>query len=452
LARKSEGRVLGSITLQHFFRLSPKLCGMTATARPAADELKEFYRVAVVVVPPNKPSIRVDLQDAVFTHKDAKQRALLREICEVHARGRPILVGTASVKESEELAADLREAGIFCHVLNAKNDELEARIIAQAGMSGAVTISTNMAGRGTDIKLGGADEKERDRVVALSGLYVIGTNRHESLRIDQQLRGRAGRQGDPGSTRFFISLEDDLFGRYGLQEMFYKRHRLTPQLEALEQGTIHKEIEHAQRIIQGQNFDIRKSLWKYSSLVETQRKIIQEWRERVLDSEAPPELLFQKAPHLYAQGLERFGREKMAEMERRLTLYHIDRCWSDHLAWVTDTRESIHLVSLGGMTPLQEFLKSATSAFLEIKPKVEDAVVVAFESMVKREGPVDLDAEGMKGPSSTWTYLVNEEQFGWGIEMLKGSNIGFAGGAAAAYNGLLYVLTLLLNRFFGKKK
>jgi preprotein translocase subunit SecA len=452
LARKSEGRVLGSITLQHFFRLYPKLCGMTATARPAADELKEFYGVAVVVVPPNKPSIRVDLQDAVFTHKDAKQRALLREICEVHARGRPILVGTASVKESEELAADLREAGIFCHVLNAKNDELEARIIAQAGMSGAVTISTNMAGRGTDIKLGGADEKERDRVVALSGLYVIGTNRHESLRIDQQLRGRAGRQGDPGSTRFFISLEDDLFGRYGLQEMFYKRHRLTPQLEALEQGTIHKEIEHAQRIIQGQNFDIRKSLWKYSSLVETQRKIIQEWRERVLDSEAPPELLFQKAPDLYAQGLARFGREKMAEMERRLTLYHIDRCWSDHLAWVTDTRESIHLVSLGGMTPLQEFLKSATSAFLEIKPKVEDAVVVAFESMVKREGPVDLDAEGMKGPSSTWTYLVNEDQFGWGIEMLKGSNIGFAGGAAAAYNGLLYVLTLLLNRFFGKKK
>ncbi len=451
LARRSEGRVLGSITLQHFCGLYPRLCGMTATARPAAAELKEFYGLAVVVVPPNNPSVRLDHPDAVFTHKETKHRALLQEIRDVSTTGRPILVGTASVKESEELAANLEEAGIFCRVLNARNDELEARIIAQAGMPGAVTISTNMAGRGTDIKLGGTDEKQRDRVVALGGLYVIGTNRHESLRIDQQLRGRSGRQGDPGSTRFFISLEDDLFARYGLTEMLSKRHRLSPQPAELPLGPIHREIMHAQRIIEGQNFDIRKSLWKYSSLVEKQRKLIQEWREHVLDSTAPVGLLLERSPGLFTRGLARFGPEKMAEIEKRLTLYGIDRSWSDHLAWVTDTRESIHLVSLGGKTPLQEFHKSATAVFFDIQPKVEEEVIGAFESLVKREGPVDLNAAGLRGPSSTWTYLVNEDQFGWGIGTLRGSNIGFAAGAAA-YWGPLFVLTLLAKRFLGKKK
>lgn len=292
---------------------------------------------------------------------------------------------------------------------------------------------------------------ERDRIVELGGLYVIGTNRHESLRIDQQLRGRAGRQGDPGSSRFFISLEDDIFVRYGLSERFCRRHRLSRQHEALPPGPIRKEIIHAQRIIEGQNFDIRKSLWKYSSLVEMQRRIIQEWREGVLDPAVTPGLLSEKAPDLFALGLKRFGGEKMGETERRLILSSIDRGWSDHLAWVSDTRESIHLVSLGGKTPLQEFHRSATAAFLDIRPNVENEVISVFESLIKREGPMDLDAAGLKGPSSTWTYLVNEDQFGWGIQMLRGSNIGFAVGAAAFW-GPLFVLTLLAKRFFGKKK
>jgi preprotein translocase subunit SecA len=449
---KTEGRILGSITLQHFFRLYPRLCGMTATARPSAGELQEFYGLNVVAVPPNSPSIRVDHPDVIFTHKEAKRRALVREIRDVHHSGRPILVGTSSVKESEELAEELQEAGISCYVLNAKNDELEARIIAQAGTPGAVTISTNMAGRGTDIKLGGADEQERDRVVGLGGLYVIGTNRHESLRIDQQLRGRAGRQGDPGSTRFFISLEDDLFARYGLSRVFYERHRVRPQPEALHYGPLNEKIEHAQRIIEGQNFDIRKSLWNYSSLVEIQRQAIQAWRERVLFREGPFEVLSKKAPELYAQGLIRWGRSQMDNLERRLTIWHIDRSWADHLAWISDTRESIHLVSLGGLTPLGEFQKAATAAFLAIKNRVEDEITAAFEALITREGPVDPNLEGLKGPSSTWTYLVNEDQFGWGIEMLGGKNIGFAAGAAALYNGPLFILALLLNRVFKRKK
>jgi preprotein translocase subunit SecA len=450
LARRSEGRVLGSITLQHFFHLYPKLAGMTATAQPSAEELKEFYGLRVVAIPPNKPSVRADLPDMIFTHKEAKRSALLKEIRDVHAAGRPVLVGTASVKESEALASELRSAGVLCHILNAKNDEREAQIIAQAGRPGAVTISTNMAGRGTDIKLGGADEKERDKVVRLGGLYVIGTNRHESLRIDQQLRGRAGRQGDPGASRFFISLEDDIFERYGLTRMFYEHHRLERQPEALGLRTLQREIEHAQRIIEGQNFDIRKSLWKYSSLIELQRKMIQDWRESIFSAGGGPEIVAVKFPRLYRKGETRFGRAGVEAFIRRTALFHLDRRWSDHLAWITDTRESIHLVSLGGKTPLQEFQKAVTEAFLEIRPGVEEAVAADFKKTLRKEGAVDLEAESRKGPSSTWTYLVNDDQFGLGVEMIQGKNIGFAA-AAALYVGPLFILTLLFNKFFKKK-
>ncbi len=450
LTRRSEGRILGSITLQHFFRLYPLLCGMTATARPSADEMKEFFGLRVVVVPPNTPSIRMDHPDRVFTHREAKRSALVDEIRDVHATERPILVGTASVKESEELAADLQKSDVSCHVLNAKNDELEAQIIAQAGRPRAVTISTNMAGRGTDIKLGGADEKEREKVIALGGLYVIGTNRNESLRIDHQLRGRAGRQGDPGASRFFISLEDDIFERYGLTRTFYDHHRLERRPEALDLKKIQQEIEHAQRIIEGQNFGLRKSLWKYSSLVELQRKMLQDWRESIFFAEGGPQILAQKEPRLYRKGLDRFGRTGMDTFERRAALFHLDRCWSDHLAWINDTRESIHLVSLGGKTPLQEFQKAVTAAFLEIRPTVEKSVTADLKRLLQRKDRVDLDAEARKGPSSTWTYLVNEDQFGFGIEMLQGKNIGFAA-AAALYAGPLTIITLILNKFFKKK-
>jgi preprotein translocase subunit SecA len=453
LARKSEGRILGSITLQHFFRQYPYLCGMTATARPAARELKEFYGLSTVIVPPNRPSVRVDEPDRIYTHREAKRTAIVVEIARVHSGGRPVLVGTASVRESEELAADLKGAGIVCEVLNAKNDELEARIIAGAGKPGAVTISTNMAGRGTDIKLGGEDERERDRVVALGGLYVIGTNRHESLRIDTQLRGRAGRQGDPGSTRFFISLEDDLFERYGLTGRLFKRHRLSRRSVAVENGLVSRDIGHAQRVIEGQNFDIRRSLWKYSELVEMQRRIIQDWKRAVLSRDGrdgAPGPVAEKAPALFAAAAARFGKREARELERRLTLVQIDDAWSDHLAWVQDTRESIHLVSLGGKTPLGEFQRSATAEFMGIQPKVEEAVIATFTSMLGKESPLDLEADELKGPSSTWTYLVNEDQFGWGVEMLSGKNIGLAAGAAL-YAGPLYVFALLINKFSKKK-
>jgi len=224
LALQTGGMVMGSIALQHFLSLYPRISGMTGTAVAAAGEFNEFYCMDVVVIPTNRPCIRRDHPDLVFTHSQAKQKALVSEVKRAHRTGQPVLIGTGSVEESERLASDLRKVGIEPRVLNAKNDEMEAIIIARAGEPGAVTVSTNMAGRGVDIKLGGEREQERDRVVALGGLYVIGTNRHESSRIDNQLRGRAGRQGDPGESRFFISLEDDMIVRYDIAKLIPARN------------------------------------------------------------------------------------------------------------------------------------------------------------------------------------------------------------------------------------
>jgi preprotein translocase subunit SecA len=457
--RGSEGRILGSIALQHFFRLYPALCGMTATARTSSQELKEFYGLGTVVVPPHRPCVRRDLPDVVFTHKEAKLAALVGEIAGVHAAGRPVLVGTASVRESEGLAAALGAAGVPCEVLNAKNDELEAAVVARAGAPGAVTISTNMAGRGTDIKLGGAGEEEREKVASLGGLYVIGTNRHESLRIDDQLRGRAGRQGDPGSSRFFISLEDDIFERYGLGPRFFKRHRLVRRDAPVEDGLLRTEIVHGQRVIEGRNLDIRRSLWRYSTLVETQRQIVAGWRDAVFGSAregpadpgpGPGAAPFRPSPKLLKAGEARFGRDGFARLARRAALFHIDSVWADHLAWLADLREGIHLVALGRREPLQEFQKAATEAFLGLEEGIDRKVTAILRSFVAREGPVDAETEGLKGPSSTWTYLVNEDQLGWGVEMLKGTNIGFSAVAAAMY-GPLFVIALIAKRLKKRK-
>jgi preprotein translocase subunit SecA len=312
-----------------------------------------------------------------------------------------------------------------------------------------VTISTNMAGRGTDIRLGGPDEAARDRVAALGGLYVIGTNRHESRRVDDQLRGRAGRQGDPGASRFFISLEDDVFERYGLGPRLFARHSLERQAGEVGDALLRREIVHGQRVIEGRNLDLRRALWNYTTLVDTQRRIVAGWRDAVFAPPAGEAAPFAPAPELAAAGEARFGREAFGRLARRAALFHIDRLWADHLAWLADLREGIHLVALGRKEPLTEFQKEATDAFLDLERRVGEATAATIGALVRREGPVDIDAEGLKGPSSTWTYLVDDDQLGWGVELLKGSNVGFASAAAALY-GPLYVLTILAKRF--KKK
>jgi len=433
------GRILGSITLQHFLKHYPRLSGMTATAQPAAEELEDFYGLKVAPIPPNRPCVREDLPDVIFTHKDAKHRALIAEIGRAHATGRPVLVGTSSVEESESLARKLSQAGVACRVLNAKNDEAEAEIIAEAGAIGAVTISTNMAGRGTDIRLGGAREEERERVVKLGGLYVIGTNRHESRRIDDQLRGRAGRQGDPGTSRFFVSLEDDLMARFGIDNLIPPKIRPVAQDEPIEHPAIRRETERLQRIVEGQNYEIRKTLWRYSSLIEEQRRALQDWRMAALTGEVELGLCAAQFPERYTALRDRFGADVLQQTERVITLHHIDVAWAEHLALITEIREGIHLVGLGRQDPLVEFTKQVAEAFVKLHQTIEERVVETFAAAEITENGIELDQAGLRGPSSTWTYLINDRALPQLQQMLYGH-----GSAAFAIAAVLTTWPLLI--------
>lgn len=442
-----DSRVLGSITLQHLLRGYPHLSGMTATAEPAADELLEFYNLELLVVPPNRPCIRVDHLDRVFPCREAKQQALLVEIKEVHDRGRPILVGTTSVAESEDLAADLCAAGINCNVLNARRDDQEARIVAEAGAIGAVTISTNMAGRGTDIRLGGREGRDYDQAAALGGLYVIGTNRHESRRIDDQLRGRSGRQGDPGSSRFFISLEDDLLVRYGIDDSLTKRWRSAAQLEPVDSPILRRQVVQAQRIVEGQNFDIRHTLWRYSHFVERQRRIIYERRRQVLEGTVIPSILQERLPDARKSLRQLLGDGLLLDLERRLLLQAIDESWAQHLAAVTEIRDGIHLAEVGGLDPYREFLKLAAESFKQTLNAIDERVIEKFNSLELTPDGLNFEKMGLHGPLSTWTYLVNDQAFTDRLtaSLIGGRNVGFAAGAAMT--GPLLMLWALLRRF-----
>jgi preprotein translocase subunit SecA len=441
----AHGRVLGSITLQHFLGQYPHLCGMTATAESAADELAGFYDLEVLVVPPNRPCIRIDHPDLIFTRREAKRRALLAEIEKVHRTGRPILVGTLSVEESEALAADLRAAGIGCDVLNARRDDQEARIVAQAGALGAVTISTNMAGRGTDIRLGGREGEGYEQVAALGGLYVIGTNRHESRRIDDQLRGRAGRQGDPGSSRFFISLEDELLVECGIDDLLSERWRPAAQLEPVDNPVLRREVARTQRIVEGQNFDIRLNLWRYSHFVEQQRRIVHERRRPVLMGTVPG-VLQERVPAARESARRALGEAALQDLERRLTLHAIDECWSEHLATVTEIRDGIHLAEVGGLSPLVEFQKRAVESFDHALNAIDARVVERFTALEITSQGMDLDEMKLRGPSSTWTYLVSDHAFTdrLAAALVSRGNVGFAVGAALT--GPLLMLWALSRR------
>jgi preprotein translocase subunit SecA len=408
-----EGMILGSITLQHFVKLYPKLAGMTATAVTSETEFFTFYQLEVRVIPSNRSCIRIDEPDVVFSHKEAKAQALIHEISQSHKTGRPILVGTGSVGESESLAEALRLQGISCNVLNAKNDEKEAAIVADAGALNAVTISTNMAGRGTDIRLGGKNELTRDEVLAQGGLYVIGTNLHESRRIDDQLRGRAARQGDPGSTCFFISLEDPLMERYGLKKLVPPKLWPLKQEKPLHNLIILREVARAQRIVENQNLEIRKTLFKYSTMVEEQRKILFQWRRNILLNFKIESLglLEDVESQRYQDLIPKVGIEVLKKVEKELTLFYIDYFWTDHLAYISHIREGIHLVGYGGRDPLCEFQKLIIKAFKELQQKIDDSVLESFRNASITKDGIDKANEGLTGPSSTWTYLINDNSF-----------------------------------------
>ncbi len=356
LALKTQGRILGSVTLQNLIGLYPKVCGMTGTAATQMDEFRLIYGLEVEVIPTNRPVIRVDYPDELFNTKREKEAAVIEEIRRMHATGQPVLVGTRSVEESEQLSARLR--GIEHQVLNARHEEQEAAMIARAGERGAVTISTNMAGRGTDIKLG-------DGVAELGGLHVIGTNRHESRRIDNQLRGRAGRQGDPGSSRFFVSAKDDLFRKYA------------SPLHSLD------DIEAVQRVVEGQNLDIRQFLHKYESVIEGQRQRIGGRRQDILTGATP----------------------SASELERLVTLATIDDLWSEYLASITDLREGVQWLSYGGRQPLFEYLSAVDSLFQQLEARIAEEIPKRLADA--QEQGVDPSQRG-----ATWTYLTADQPFG----------------------------------------
>jgi preprotein translocase subunit SecA len=439
LSIQSKGKILNSISLQHFLQLYPKICGMTATAAIAETEFKEFYNLDIVVIPQNKSCIRIDHDDKIFKSKKVKFEAIINEIIKISRSGRPILVGTRSVDESTKLSKALIQQGVNCEVLNAKHDEFEAKIISKAGKLGAITISTNMAGRGTDIRLGAEDVEEKKLILELGGLYVIGTERYESRRIDNQLRGRSGRQGDPGESQFFISLEDDLFVKFKLNDLLPSGLITTESDEEIKNPIIKKEINRLQRIIEGQNLEIKKTLYKYSFLIEQQRKIISKQRDEILKSDKALEFLKTNLQKKYELLLEKARREKLLNICKHIFLFYTDHYWCNYLSEITDIRDSIHFRRLGGQDPVFEFHKLSVKIFSELLNKIETDVVNSLNQIDVEKDNLDLILAGMKCPSATWTYLINDETFEniLGVQMI--GNV-----ALSAWAGLFWPITILI--------
>ena len=445
---QSRGHILNQITLQHFVQHYPKLCGMTATAQDSEGEFKTFYNLEIAVIPPNKSCIRQDQPDIIFRTKHEKYDALVREIVRAAKTGRPILVGTSSVSESEVLAQKLSAARVDCSVLNAKNDALEADIIAQAGQPGAVTISTNMAGRGTDIRLG-QSETERKKIIDLGGLYVLGTTRHESKRIDLQLRGRAGRQGDPGESRYFISLEDDLLKKYRLSDLLPSIIFQADASGQINNDTVRKEVARLQRICEGQNLEIKKTLCRYSDLLEKQRVILFDRRQDSLFERASITFFQQRSPRQFHRLGEMIGQEKLEKICRMIMLFQLDEMWANYLAEVADVREGIHLNRLGGRDPYIEFQKIAVNMFDDMLVQLDRQLAELFDEIAARDEPVDLTSMGIKAPSATWTYLINDNPFENQLGLQLIGNTGMQ--VAAGVFGPLLALQSLFRKYRKKQ-
>ncbi|MGO4446747.1 accessory Sec system translocase SecA2 [Mycobacterium sp. 2YAF39] len=399
------GEVLDTITVQALIDRYPTVCGMTGTALAAGEQLRQFYRLGVSPIPPNTPNIREDEEDRVYVTAAAKADAIVEHIAEVHGTRQPVLVGTRDVAESEDLHERLVKVGIPAVVLNAKNDEEEAAVIAEAGALGSVTVSTQMAGRGTDIRLGGSDEADHDEVAELGGLHVIGTGRHNTERLDNQLRGRAGRQGDPGSSVFFSSWEDDVVAAH------LDATKLPMQTD--EDGRIvnakaASQLDHAQRIAEGRMLDIHANNWRYNQLIAQQRAILVDRRDTLLRRPTARDELRELSPERYDALVEEVGEEKLEKICRLIMLYHLDRAWTDHLAYLADIRESIHLRALGRQNPLDEFHRMAVDAFASLAADAIEAAQQTFDTAPSIEDEPGVDLSKLARPTSTWTYMVHD--------------------------------------------
>jgi preprotein translocase subunit SecA len=441
LTPKRQGRILNRLTLQSLLRLYPDFCGMTGTACPAANEFMYFYGKSVTVVPPDKPCIRKDRPDLIFTHREAKHRAVVREVLDAHRTGRPVLVGTGSVEESEALADMLRPDIPCLFVLNAKNDAEEAAVIASAGTLGAVTISTNMAGRGVDIRLG-------EKVGALGGLYIIGTNRHESVRVDNQLRGRAGRQGDPGESRFFISLEDPLAARYGLAGRISKTLPDIRQDYPLTGAAFRKAVLRTQRYTEAESMDAKVTLYKYAQLVEDQRRLAHQKRMDIIFGRAALSILEKEEPERYRALLEEVPEEEYKRARRQIELYALGQAWAEHLLYVESLSDEIFLRGKVRGDPLMNYNKRLIDGFEQLQDNVRSAVLDLWGRIIVRDGRIDLEQMGIKAPTSTRTFLVHD-----GTDSLdRFGAVGEIAFGAADWARLLYILALMIVRYKQKRK
>ena len=387
---KQESITLASITFQNYFRLYQKLAGMTGTAVTSAEEFDKVYGLEVIVIPTNRPLIRKALVDRVYKTEAGKFKALIKEIDQRHKLGQPMLIGTRSVERNEKFSELLKRANIPHQILNAKNHQKEGEIIAQAGKLGAVTVATNMAGRGVDIVLGGnpQDLKEAQKVKDLGGLHVIGTERHEARRIDNQLRGRSGRQGDPGSSQFLLCLEDDLMRIFGGERVQSIMSVLKiPEDEPIEANMISKVVQASQAKIEGFNFDIRKRLLEYDDVLNKHREVIYKKRREILEKaqalKLKPQILeiIAKAGYSeqdYEKREQELGQDNMRQVEKLVYLKIIDTLWIEHLENMDYLRSSVKLRAYGKLDPLIEYKKEGHKMFRKLLDTIDYSVARAI--------------------------------------------------------------------------
>jgi preprotein translocase subunit SecA len=389
---EQESRTLASITFQNYFRFYEKLAGMTGTAETSKEEFYKVYGLVVTPVPTHNPINRKDHEDNIYQSEKGKWQALSRKVKELHDKGQPVLIGTISIEKNEEISKFLERAGVPHAILNAKNHEKEGEIIAEAGKKGAVVIATNMAGRGVDIKLGGptATETEREDVLALGGLFVIGTERHEARRIDNQLRGRSGRQGDVGETQFFVSLEDDLMRVFGSTNIKSMMGRFgIPEDEPVTSRLVSRALESAQEKIEGFHFDTRKHTLQYDDVLNHQRTSIYGKRRKILyGDEGIVEEIFAELiaikPELEAvikEKEEKYSKEAVHHIVRVMMLQVIDTLWMEHLDAMEHLRSSVNLRAYGQRDPLVEYKKEGLRAFKSLEATLKNEMILFIENL-----------------------------------------------------------------------
>ena len=398
------GVIMGSIPIQFFLRQYKRISGMTGTAVSAADEFDELYGLVVKHVEPNTPSIRVDLPMAVYFDEDSKLAAVVREVKAAHEAHRPVLIGTSDIAQSEKLSGLLTAAGIEHNVLNAKNDEAEAEIIKGAGMPDAVTVSTNMAGRGVDIKLGGADEKRRDEAVNAGGLYAIGTFLAESARINDQLRGRAARQGDPGQSRLFVSLDEKIMTIYRLKKLIPAHKYPDPTADEITDRTVVKEVARIQKISQGKTLDERVRLLKFTMIGEKHRDLVFSARKKYLTGESVPTIWQDEFPERYEKAVSLYGEEKVAKAQLEYIKSAINMRWSGYLEFASWLRESIHLAAIGGEDPAEEYNIRCESFYETMSDDLTEEMGKALETLISGGA----DKFKIPKPKRIFTYLLED--------------------------------------------